>query len=82
MEDCNLKHCVQGSTKFFESSTAELRAEQFPVLPGYQSLCQFPVLPGGGWVLDMAHGMLVDPPQPTAAPSAWVEDEYDGLLTH
>jgi hypothetical protein len=30
----------------------------------------------------MAHGMLVDPPQPTAAPSAWVEDEYDGLLTH
>jgi hypothetical protein len=27
-EYCNLKHCVQGSTKFFESSTGELRAEQ------------------------------------------------------
>ncbi|XP_062226495.1 dehydration-responsive element-binding protein 1E-like [Phragmites australis] len=27
--------------------------------------------------LDMAQGMLIDPPLPTAAPSAWMEDEYD-----
>ncbi|XP_062185585.1 dehydration-responsive element-binding protein 1E-like [Phragmites australis] len=56
-----------------------------PGVPGCAEICgDFPYYPVEDGLelemqgyLDMAQGMLIDPPPSTAAPSAWMDDEYD-----